>query len=248
MALRHLAIVCALAAAASAQPSSSVLAQANAAAVSGDWHRVDELVRPLFAPGATTANADLAEAHRLAGLAAYFSQRTPDAEAHFVAYLKLDPDGHLDPTLVPPEAVTFFEDVKARHLAELRAARPRERRHFIYTLLPPLGQLQNHERTKAVVVGSAMGAFLVTNVTTYLVLRSWCNSSDLTCDTPVNHAHTAASLRTINIMSGIGFIATYLYGVYDGVVGYRRRTQEHFVAPFATASNSGAVVGVAGSF
>ena len=254
--MKALVIVCLLATAAAAQApgqtSTRALADANSAAVAGDWKRVDTLVAPLIA--SQLGNADRAEAHRLAGLAAFFNQRPAEAEQHFVIYLKLDLDGRLDPALVPPEAVTFFEDVRARHAAELRALRPRDKRHWILNLLPPLGQLQNHDTGKAIIIGSAMGVFLATNVTTYFVLRSWCTQTSGTggvgasCDATTDHTHASASLRTLNITTGIAFIATYAYGVYDGVVGYRRRTHEHFVAPYATGSNDGAVVGVFGSF
>jgi len=257
--MKALAIICLLASAAAAQapgqvgePSTRALADANSAAVAGDWKRVDELVGPLIA--SQLGNADRAEAHRLAGLAAFFNGHREVAEQHFVTYLKLDIDGRLDPAFVPPEAVTFFEDVRARHAAELRAMRPRDKRHWILNLIPPFGQLQNHETGKAIVIGSAMGVFLATNVTTYFVLRSWCTQTSgsggvgASCDATTDHTHASASLRTLNITTGIAFIATYAYGVYDGVVGYRRRTHEYFVAPFATGSNDGALVGVFGSF
>ncbi|MGE5184146.1 MAG: hypothetical protein ACM31C_18880 [Acidobacteriota bacterium] len=224
----------------------TALHDANAAATAGDWARVATLVDPLLAT--QLARADLAEAHRLAGLAAYFANRRAEAEAHFVAYLKLDLDGHLDPALVPPEAVTFFDDVKARHAAELRALRPRPKRYFVLNFVPMAAQFQNGERAKGIVLGSMIGALAITNITSYLVLRSWCSSSDLTCDTPANHVHAAMSLRAANIMSGVGLIATYLYGVYDGVVGYRRRTHEQLIAPYATASNDGIGVGIIGAF
>ena len=81
----------------------------------------------------------------------------------------------------------------------------------------------------------------IANITTYLVLRDWCSASDKTCDP---HAHAAATLRTLNLASGVGLLATYLFGVYDGVVEYRRQT----VVPFVNPVNDGGVVGIAGSF
>lgn len=251
---RALAIVCLVCGIASANPAptSSVLAQANAAATAGDWAAVDQLVDPLLA--GQLSSADLAETHRLAGLAAFFQHRTQSAEAHFLAYLRLDLDGRLDPALVPPEAVTFFEDVRARHAAELRALRPRPRGTWVKALLPPLGQIQNGETTKGIIIASAFGAFAITNVTTYFVLKSWCTPTSgpagagASCDATVDHNHASASLRTLNISTGIAAIATYVYGVYDGVVGYRRRTHERIVLPYATAANDGAVIGVLGSF
>jgi hypothetical protein len=223
-------------------PAAAALQQANAAATAGDWPRVAALVDPLL--GAQLGRADLAEAHRLAGLASYFDHRTHDAEAHFLAYLRLDPDARLDPALVPPEAVTFFEDVRARHAAELRAVRPRSeaKPSFVLELVPPFGQFQNHEPVKGWIIGGALGAFAIANVATYAVLRDWCSSSDDTCG---GHTHGASTLRGVNLAAGIAFIATYAYGVYDGVVGYRRGSRERALAPYATAQG---VVGVFGFF
>jgi len=234
-----------------AQPAPRVIAlqEANAAATAGDWARVAALVDPLLAQ--QLAAPDLAEAHRLAGLAAFFGHRETEpgnraaAEAHFLAYLRLDPDGRLDPALVPPEAVTFFEDVRARHAAELRAVRPRPqaRPRFVLELIPPFGQFQNHEPTKGWILAGALGAFAIANVSTYIVLSSWCSSSQLTCDG--HSVHASDDVRTANLVTGIAFLATYAYGVYDGVVGYHRWSREHSLAPYATPSG---VVGVVGRF
>jgi hypothetical protein len=267
VALRQLALIAALAGVAHAQPvdpyspaapppapappppaptePTQALHDANAAATTGDWQRVAMLVDPLLSQ--QLSPADIAEAHRLKGLVSFFADRKVEAEAHFLAYLKVELDGRLDPALVPPEAVQFFEEVRARHAAELRALRP-QRRYFILNFVPVAAQVQNGDRTKAVILGGAFAVLAITNVASYAVLRSWCSSSDQTCDTPTNHVHAAMSLRATNIMSGVGLIATYLYGVYDGVVGYRRRSREQMVAPYATATNTGGVVGVVGSF
>jgi len=258
VALRKLALIIALAGLAHAQPvdpyapppaapadPTQALREANGAATAGDWQRVAALIDPLLAR--ELPRADIAEAHRLAGLVAFFADRKPEAEAHFLVYLKMELDGRLDPALVPPEAVQFFEEVRARHAAELRALRP-QRRYFVLNFVPVAAQVQNGDRGKAIVLGGVFAALAITNITSYVVLHSWCSSSDLTCDTPTNHVHAAMSLRATNIMSGVGLIATYLYGVWDGVAGYRRHSREQLVAPYATATNSGGVIGVVGSF
>ena len=58
------------------------LREGNAAATAGDWSRVAQLVDPLL--GAQLPPSDLAEAHRLAGLAAFFQERRSYAEAQGV--------------------------------------------------------------------------------------------------------------------------------------------------------------------
>jgi hypothetical protein len=252
MALRALpiAVLLALAAApAAAQPTappSDVLRDGNAAATAGDWITVDRLVQPLLAQ--QLASADLAEANRLAGLAAFFRGDRPTAELHFLAYLRIDLDGQLDPTLYPPEAILFFNDVKAKHAAELRARRKQPKRSFVVALVPGFAQAQNGERTKAFVVGGVVVAFAVGNIASYAILRSWCTQDGLTCDDPTNRVSSASTLRTINIVSGIGLILSAGYGVYDGVQGYRRKTREQRIQPFVTQSASERFIGVAGSF
>jgi hypothetical protein len=233
-----------------AQPTdpSSALRAANTAAAEGDWDRVRAVVDSLLA--SSLDRADLAEAHRLAGIAAVLGQpsRRDLAEHHFLEYLRIDLDGHLDPALYPPEVTQFFADVRARHASELRARRPKAKRYASLSLLPPLGQFQNGERTKGIVIGSLLGTFLVANVASYLVLRSWCSEADLTCDATKDRTSSAETLRRVNITAGVGLIITYLYGVYDGVRGYRRSRRESVLVPYATATDVDAVLGVRLSF
>jgi len=247
-----LALVGALAGAASAQPgtTSDALREGNAAATAGDWPRVSELVGPLLS--GQLPPADLAEAHRLAGLAAFYLGQRALAEAHFVAYLKIERDPRIDPALYPGEILQFLEDVKSKH-PELRPRVTRQRRYWWLNLVPPGGQIQNGDRVKAYVVGGLLGGFAIANVTSYLVLGSWCTrvsgsgGESVTCDKPggTNRASSATSLRTLNIVSGIGLIATYLYGVYDGASGYRRHRE---LQPFLPPAPNGGMVGLGGSF
>lgn len=243
-------------AAAHAQPgatTSDLLREGNAAALAGDWRRVAELTDPLFEQ--PLAQTDLGEAHRLAGLASFFLRNTSDAERHFLAYVRVELDGRLDPALYPPEVVTFFHDVTSRHAAELRALRnpPKPRSRWL-TLIPPLGQFQNGDRVKGYVLGGVLGGALVANLTTYALLRTWCHRTSgpagdsLICNNGGDHRAEAARLKPYNVASGIGVILIYAYGVYDGVQGYRRHSREAAIRPFATISASSRVVGVTARF
>ncbi len=231
------------------------LREANAAATAGDWGRVSATVQPLLA--LQLERADLAEAHRLAGIAAMFEQppNYAAADEHFLAYLRIDLDGHLDPALYPPEVVNRFNDVRARHSAELKALRPQVRKRYaVLAVLPPLAQFQNGDTAKGIVIGGLLGTFAITNVTTYFVLRSWCfkqegpMGSSIGCDgrnsPSTNHNSAATTLRALNIAAGVGLIATYVYGVYDGVRGYRRDTRERAILPYASSSNGTSLIGV----
>jgi hypothetical protein len=229
------------------QPTADRLREGNAAAAAGDWARVTQLVSPLLQGQLSTT--DLAEAHRLGGIAAYYQLKTGEAEAHFLEYLKLELDGRLDPALYQPDVVTFFNDVRTRNSALLRARRPKPRRYFVLNLIPPAGQIQNGERKKALVIGGLITAFAIGNVATYFVLRSWCDEvsgsggQSVTCDAA--SAARTARMRAINVATGIGLLVTYVYGVYDGVTGYRRRAREQ---PFVAPVGGGGVIGISGSF
>ena len=234
---------------------SVALREANVAATAGDWARVSAYVEPLL--GRQLDSADLAEAHRLAGIAALYAQppNTVLAEQHFLAYLRIDLDGHLDPALYPPDVINVFADVRSRHAAELRARRPKTKRYAILNLLPPWGQFQNGERTKGIVVGALLGTFLAANLTSYFVLRSWCfkqvgptGKQSAGCDETTDRYSSAQALRSINITAGVGLIVTYVWGVYDGVRGYRRSSRERSLAPYATSTNTGATFGVRMNF
>lgn len=256
--LAVIAVIAALAAVARAQPGrapSDVLRDGNTAALAGDWPRVAELVDPLLQQPLPIAN--LAEAHRLAGIAAFFTDRRAGAEQHFLTYLRIDPDGRLDPALYPPDVVAFFNDVASRHAGELRALRSSPRRSsWLFTLVPPVGQYLNGEPTKAYVLGGTLGALLVTNLVTYAYIRQWCDHTQgtggggLTCsDGPNGDATEAArKLRPINLASGIAFWVVYAYGVYDGIRGYRRISREQALRPYVSVSSVGSAAGISLAF
>jgi hypothetical protein len=239
--------------------TSDALREANAAALAGDWAEVASRVDPLF--HRSLSRADLAEAHRLAGIAAFFAQRLAEAEGHLLAYLRSEQGGQLDPALYPPDVVQFFSDVASRHRAELVALHtPPPRRLWFYNFLPPIGQFQNGDRTKAYVLGGVLGALLITNLTTYYYLREWCNHTQgpaggaLTCTegSSTGTTHLARQIRPTNIITGLAFWAVYAYSVYDGFAGYRRVSRERALQPYVSASvESGAqegIVGVLGRF
>jgi hypothetical protein len=222
----------------------AALREANRVAIAGDWAALAELARGVLAR--PVAVAELAEAHRLAGIAAFMLARPAEAEAHFLAYLRVELDGRLDPALVPPDAVTFFNDVASRHAAELRARRPRPLGSWVLTLIPPAGQLQNGERTKAAVLGGLLGGLLVTNVGSYALLRAWCRTEGtaVSCDSGADHSRAAAILRPINLVAGVSLLLTYAFGVYDGVQGYRQRAREQAAQPFLAISPEAHVFGL----
>jgi tetratricopeptide (TPR) repeat protein len=73
------------------------------------------------------SDEDLAELHKYAGLAAFNLNNLEDAERHLLALLRLDPDYTLDPFVVPPPAIQYFEKLRGRNAGELDAIRQEKR-------------------------------------------------------------------------------------------------------------------------
>ncbi len=209
-----------IAPAAAAAQETDRIASAQQRFLAGEYSAVAMLVGPLTRD-ASLVPAVRAEAHRLYGLSLFLLGLRDEAEDSLLAYLRTQPDAHLDPALVPPEAIVFFEDVRARHAGELliRKPRPKQRRYFILNFLPPFGQFQNGDRTTGWIVGASEVLFLATNVTTFFLLRDLCDA-DGTCG---DDNDTASLLQKTNIAAGILFWVVYAYGVYDGIMGYRKR-------------------------
>jgi tetratricopeptide (TPR) repeat protein len=206
-------------AAAHAQGYVSSIARAQAHFNAGEHAEAAGILEPLF-DDETLPRADRAETYRLYGLSLFFLGRRDEADAMLFEFLKLEPEARLDPALVPPDGIAFFEGVRSRHASELRAYRKKpKRRHVIVSFLPPFGQFQNDEDGKAWSFATIELLLLATHVTTYFILEDQCHE-DFTCDDTGN----ANTLKTVNLVSGVAFLATVAYGAYDGYSGFRRRS------------------------
>ena len=250
-------VAAAAAAAAAAQPgqtpvpgSSSAgdrIAEAMTAAEDKDWGRVVSLLAAVPTDAAVTS-ADHAEAHRLLGIAEFYRGHYDVAEGHFHAYLKIDLDGQLDIGLHAPDVVQFFDNVRAKHAAELRALRPRTRRWAVLNLVPPAGQFQNKQPVKAWVLGGLGATLLAANIGTYVMLERWCDDVDRTCESDTeSRAASARTLKKVNSAAGVALIGLYIYGVIDGYRHYRRASATVTVTPMAVSSR-GAGLGISGTF
>ncbi|MBF5040995.1 hypothetical protein FGE12_01225 [Aggregicoccus sp. 17bor-14] len=69
----------------------------------------------------------LVELHKLAGLAAFNLGRRDEAGRHLRALLRLEPDYGLDPFVVPPPAIAYFEELRRELRAELDLIRQEKR-------------------------------------------------------------------------------------------------------------------------
>jgi len=243
-----------VAATARAQPgktpdTSAQLRDANAAATAGDWTTVAGIVDPLLQT--QLAPADLAEAHRLAGLALLFRGFKDRAEGELLKYLLVDPDGHLDSALYPPEALQLLADVRTKHEAEIlraRSAKTPQRAYWWLSWFPFVSQIQNREAKKAIVLGAIMVPFAATDVIIYVTLHdNWCRNNP-SCDNGGHSTHTARILQGVLVGAIVGEIAVALYASGDGIRSYLRRSKREPIHAFASPVSSGALVGLAGTW
>ncbi len=192
----------------------------------GDYEGVVQALRPLVdaeAPG--LAKADRAEALRTYGIACVLTGRRVAAEGAFVLLLRDEPHAELDPTLVRPEAATFFVAVRERWRTELVAAyrKNRGRRYAVLSLLPPVGQFMNHQRKKGYGVLAAEVGLLGTNIVTGVLLNQWQGPNRLF----TGHEETARRLIPVNLASFAVLLSVVVYGIVDGfVVGHRLTLDE----------------------
>lgn len=168
------------------------------------------------------ARADRAEAWRIFGLALFFQDRLERAEAALLEYMKLEREAHLDPGLVPPEAIVFFEDVRSRHRARIQAyhPEPEDRRWRLLSLVPPAGQFQNGDRAKGWMIAASGAALIAVNVGSYAALRRWCDGDDGLCGAGGARYGQARALRAVNMASIVALGGLYTYGVIDGFAGF----------------------------
>jgi hypothetical protein len=74
------------------------------------------------------SEAEVVELHKYAGLSAFYLGQKSEAERHLWALLQLEPDYSLDPFVVPPQAVAYFEALRKERAPQLDAIRDERRR------------------------------------------------------------------------------------------------------------------------
>ncbi len=181
----------------------------------GDYEKV---VRELVDAPQIADPVDRAQALRLYGIACALTGRAPAAEDAFVRWLELAPRARLDPQLVRPDVVTFFNAVREHHRAQLLAEVERRRpRSAALNLLPPAGQFQNGQRAKFGVLLAVELGLLAINVATGVALYATADPHDVFPD-----PGRALQLKVVNWVSFFALGATLVYGIVDGFVIYRR--------------------------
>jgi hypothetical protein len=195
----------------------AALVRAEAAYAYGDMVQVVDAARPVAEGTLPSTVGQRARALRFLGIGLFLTNRALGADNAFAELLRVDPTARLDPTTTRPEVVAFFENIRHQHVARERASR-----HFIWNLLPPVGQFRNGDTTKGWLVGGVEVIALGTCVASRLVSYSW-HHADNTYGTPEGSRNSdERTLRVVEWTSAGVLAAAYLYGVIDGIVHYYR--------------------------
>ncbi len=122
---------------------------------------------------------ELAQIHTLLGLIAYANNQLTDARGQFLSALSLNPELELDPLLVSPKILEFFDAIKAERARLPADAQSGEIRYVVVEdlrieatlrsmLVPGWGQLHKGDRRKGWVLlgtwGTALGGTTLTFV------------------------------------------------------------------------------------
>ncbi len=95
----------------------------------GDYPGAVRTLTPLLYPSIELTSAEaVIEAHRLLALSFLLQQKEQEAEEEASAIFALRASFELDPIVDPPMAVTFFDGVRKKQDARLRALRDREQK------------------------------------------------------------------------------------------------------------------------
>ncbi len=110
-----------------AAPQSADVKRARDRFEFGSFAEAAGTIRAWLAEHPDAAGDDAIEAYRMLGIAELKLGDAPQARSAFVSLLSLDPDHALDPFLVEPKVVEFFDRVKKEHEPALGPLRERRR-------------------------------------------------------------------------------------------------------------------------
>ena len=177
----------------------------------GEYQAVVNILRPVL-DARGRDRAEVAQAYRIYGIACFLTDQKPAAEGAFLKWLELEPRARLDAALVRPEVVDYFNDVRARHRAELVEELDEKRpRTAVLNLFPPVGQFQNGQRVKFGVLLGTEVALLGLNLATGIWLKSKQSDTGTFPD-----ENLAEEVRSVNWVAFGALAVVLVYGLIDG--------------------------------
>lgn len=121
------AALLALSGAALAQAAGDDLAALRRDFEFGKYDEVFESAQALLDSGVALSSQALLDLHQIAAVSAFNLGKLKDAERHFSAVLRIDPDFGLDPFVYPPATINFLERLRRELSPELEGIRQERR-------------------------------------------------------------------------------------------------------------------------
>lgn len=220
-----------LAAPVRAQPADTTLLEAMRSAYRAlDYAGAEAAAQHVLAAYQQYTVDELTEVHTTLALVAYARNREDEARRHFEAALSLDGELELDPVLVSPKILAFFEEVRtgARAQADepvvveryIRVEDPRRAAALRSMMVPGLGQLYKAERAKGWLLIGAWGGTVAAAGVAHL-LRQDARRAYLDARDPgVAAARYAVYNRRHKVRNGLVLAAAgvWLYAYLDALI------------------------------
>jgi tetratricopeptide (TPR) repeat protein len=204
-----------------------------------------------------TAEEDIVKAREMLGLCYFYLGQEDKARKEFTALLYLRPGHRLDPFLIPPPAVAFFdrirndprmkarlEKIEKERLAAIEKKnkkpprtlvrriyleRDRVRHNRLIAFLPfGLGQFQNGDSVKGILLATGGGLSLAANIVCYSLLVALANENGNYASEDLD---LARGLRIGQYVSLGIFAASWIYGAIDANIYFQPLTE----APYRKA-------------
>ena len=232
--------------------------------VYGDFEQVITHLKPLVEPKVLlVSREDAVRALELLGLASFYLSREDDARRYFELLVRQSPDHLLDPLTVPPPAIRFYEEIRARLSKELerqreavkqqleREAELRRQANIVVERV----ELRRNSRVLAVMPFGAgqfqndddLAGFLFLGselATTAASVALWASVERLRGDSgrfDSRDVNRARQLRTAQVATGAAALGLVIAGAAHGLATFREESEirKQRLGPALTPDASG---------
>lgn len=203
----------------------------------GNYRKAIELFENLLNPLRISDEEKVVTAYQLLGISCFLENEREKAREAFIQVLHRQPDFHLNPVVIPPPIVEYFDDIRIElkpQLDEIRRRREEMARRqeaevtvyierkvathsFLLNFFPfGVGQFQNGEKAKGVALLVSQAVSAGASLTAYTVVQSMKDSAGW-----FDHPGQARAWQVVQLSSGGLFFALYTLGVVDAIRHYQ---------------------------
>jgi len=241
--------------------------------VYGDFDQVVSHLKPLVEPKLQlTQREDAVRALELLGLACFYLRREDEARGYFEQLVRQSPDHLLDPLTVPPPAIRFYEEIRARLSKELELQREAVKRQLereaelrrqanivvervelrrnsrVLAVVPlGVGQFQNDDDLAGYLFLGAELATSTASVALWASVERLRNASGRFDGRDVSRAQ---HLRTAQVVTGAAALGLIIAGAAHGLATFREESEirKQRLGPALTPGTAGGALSFSSSW